>query len=536
MTLLDLMRLLRRSWKLIGAFVVVGAIGGLLATLLQPTVYSASSTGYLIAATANPTGTNTTYDRQAAQTYAAQRAQQYLPLAETKVVREEMQKILDGEGYGATASAFSVSIVPGSNILQVKADGPTAQQAQARANAGVRAMAGVIHRMETLTTDVAKASEAGNLQDLEAGSQASVALVNLEPATLPASPTSPNLKMNLAIGLAAGLVLGSVVAFARKFIDTRVRTSAEVEQLTGASVLGVIPRTAELGKQRHKEAMQAEAGLAAEALRKLRTNLRFASLDDPARSIVVTSANPGEGKSTVASNLARVLAEAGHSVILVDCDLRKPMQAKAFHLDGRLGITQVLTGDVMLNDALQETGTPGLRVLTAGRIPPNPSEVVGSKALASLLHRLAERAFVIIDAPPLLPVTDAGLLGTVADGVLLVTRVGKTHKDQVQVAVKSLQQVNAKLLGTVINGATKRQYGEIIYGYGKTYGYQSTYYYGDEPGGKRARKHRNAAVDEADSAGIEPYNPSEPTTIVAERTRSDQEPGFLGGGKPKRGV
>ncbi|WP_297746519.1 CpsD/CapB family tyrosine-protein kinase [uncultured Tessaracoccus sp.] len=510
MTVIDVVRLLRKQWLLIlvaGAMGVAGAAGWL---FLQPVVYEARATGYLIAAV--PSG-GSAYDAQATTTFAAQRVQQYMPLIETKAVADEMAKVLQERSPGVTPAKISAEIVAGSNILEVRSPGRNPAEAQARANAALQAIANVIHRMETIQPSAAKANEVGSLDGLPQDGQPSVALVNFEPANLPTTPVSPNWQRGLLLGAGLGLLVGALVAVLRRTLDARVRTSKEVEEYAKTSVLGVIPQTGELKKQRNNEALQAETGMASEALRKLRTNLRFTSLDDPPRSFVITSPNPGEGKSTVAANLARVLAEAGHQVVLIDADLRRPMQAAAFHLDSHLGLTQVLTGDVRLEDALQQSAQPNLRVLTAGRIPPNPSEVTGSQVMADIIQTLEIDNIVIIDAPPLLPVTDAAVLTAASDGALLVVRVGKTYKEQVHVAAKILEQVQGKLLGAVLNGATKKTMGEVVYGYGKGYGYGASYYTSYEGGGKRRGK-KKATSQRPESAvspvSVEPYSVSQP--------------------------
>lgn len=502
MTLMDVLRLLRKQWLMIVAATVVGVLVAAGWTATRPVIYDARSTGYLIAAT--PSG-GSAYDAQSASTFAAQRVQQYLPLVETKAVADEMAKIMEQQSPGTPTADISAEIVAGSNILEVSSSGHTPEEAQARANAGLQALANVIHRMETINPSVAKANEVGKLEGLPQDGQPTVALVNFEPAKLPSAPVSPNWPRGLAMGAAIGLLAGVAIAVLRRALDARVRTSSEVEQLASTSVLGVIPQTTELRKQRADDAKKAEVGIASEALRKLRTNLRFASLDDPVRSIVVTSANPSEGKSTVAANLARVLAESGQAVVLVDADLRKPMQATAFRLDRHVGLTQVLTGDVALSDALQQAEHPNLRVLTAGRIPPNPSEVAGSQHMADLIRRLERDVLVIVDAPPLLPVTDASLLTAASGGALVVVRVGKTYKDQVRLAARILEQANGRLLGAVLNGASKKTMGEVVYGYGKGYGYGSSYYYSYGDDRKRhRRKSASHSVEERPMA-LSPY-------------------------------
>ena len=524
MTLVDVLRLIRRSWK---ALVITTLLGiALMAgyTALQPVVYSSTSTGYLVAGQA----TGNVFDAQNNQTFAAQRAQQYVPLANSSAVMDRMGAHL--EGSNVSPGPVSVSIIESSNIMSVSATGSTPEESQARADAGVKAMADVIQRLETVNPaqaiNSANEGEMGSLDQLETSGQSAIALVTLEPAVAPVNPISPNWPRNLALGAVGGLFAGVLIAFARRFLDARVRTKDDIERITSASVLAVVPQDDDLErlhKKRQKSGVVDSSGLAFESLRKLRTNLRFVSIDDPPRAIVITSPNPAEGKSTVTSNLGRVLAQAGQRVLVIDADLRRPMQGKEFGLDQKVGLTQVLTGDVRVEDAIQNSDTTNLFVLTAGRIPPNPSEVTGSQQMADLIEQLKQEYFVLIDAPPLLPVTDAGLLSGAADGTLLVVRVGKTYKDQVEIAVNTIDQVKGKLLGTVLNGATRKNMGEVMYGYGKGYGYGQSYYYAYEEGNKRRKKARGESAEQvaaqvaSDSQRLAPFKPTEGSRAQAEQ-------------------
>lgn len=208
---------------------------------------------------------------------------------------------------------------------------------------------------------------------------------------------------------------------------------------------------------------------AAEAIRSLRTNLQYLSLDKPLKHIMITSALPAEGKTTIASNLALALADAGNQTLLVGVDLRKPSVHKLFNCDNRQGITTVLTGHVTLEDALQSTAHPNLKLLASGPVPPNPAEMLGSKAMRSLIGELNGLAdMVIYDAAPVIAVTDAALLAPAVDGTLLVVRMGDTPRDLVRQAKEQLEKVNATILGVVANRLSVRR-GHAYYYY---------YYYG----------------------------------------------------------
>jgi len=190
-----------------------------------------------------------------------------------------------------------------------------------------------------------------------------------------------------------------------------------------------------------------------EAYRALRTNLDFSSLDRPIRTMLVTSAGPEEGKSTVLANLAVTTAQAGKKVILVDGDLRRPTLHHIFNLKNDVGLTTMVVDDAaMESPPLQDTGIEGLQLLPSGPLPPNPSELLGSRRMEEIIAVLLERAdIVFFDAPPVVAVTDAAVLATKVDGVLLVINAGRTRRDYARAARARLEKVNANLLGAVLN-------------------------------------------------------------------------------------
>jgi non-specific protein-tyrosine kinase len=190
-----------------------------------------------------------------------------------------------------------------------------------------------------------------------------------------------------------------------------------------------------------------------EAYRTLRTNLEFSSLDEPLKTIVVTSPGPEEGKSTTLANLAVTLAHAEKRVILVDCDLRRPSQHEIFGSSNEVGLTTMVVHEEAMRDPpLVETGVEGLQLLPSGPLPPNPSELVGSRRMAEIISALSERAdIVLFDAPPVIAVTDAAVLASRVDGVLLVIKAGTTKRDHAKRAKALLDKVNAHVVGAVLN-------------------------------------------------------------------------------------
>lgn len=262
---------------------------------------------------------------------------------------------------------------------------------------------------------------------------------------------APRPVRNLTLAGLLGLLLGVGLALLRSITDNTVRDGATLEQIVSAPLLGEIPFD---GGSKNAPLVVGEAARSAraEALRKLRTNLRFVDAEEPARVIAVTSAVQAEGKTTLSCNLAIALAEAGWQVLLVDADLRRPRVSHYLGLGGGAGLTDVLIGDLTPEDVVQPWADLPLLVLPAGSVPPNPSELLGSKAMADLLLHLRGMAdIVIIDTPPLLAVTDGVVVAVQTDGALLVTRYGRTTRARATAAAQALHAVDARLLGCVLN-------------------------------------------------------------------------------------
>jgi len=199
-------------------------------------------------------------------------------------------------------------------------------------------------------------------------------------------------------------------------------------------------------------ALDKPKSVVAEAYRALRTNINFAELDNPFRSILISSPSPRDGKSTVAANLGVVLAQAGHKVILVDCDLRKPVQHKIFGLANQRGLADCLLQKTPVEEAAHKSIVDNLTVLTSGPIPPNPAEVLNSQRVRNFWPALLDQYdYIIVDAPPVLAVTDASILASQMQGVIMVARAGVTRKDQVQQSRDQFAKANANLIGVVLN-------------------------------------------------------------------------------------
>jgi capsular exopolysaccharide synthesis family protein len=307
-----------------------------------------------------------------------------------------------------------------------------------------------------------------------ASSTGEVALVT--PAATPVSPSSPKPADDALLGLLAGIALGLGAAFLRENLDDRLASKEATEHAGGAPVLAMTPLVPSGRRPELTVATVAEpSSPAAEAYRSLRTSLQFARQERRLRVIMVTSPAVGDGKTSTLANLGVVFAQAGERVLLVSCDLRRPKLGEFFGVDERTGLTSVLLGEHTLEEAL--TPVPGvdrLTMLPAGPIPPNPAEVLNSSRVRDIFAKLSEQFdLVLIDSPPVLPVTDAAILSQYADATLMLAAAGQTRRTDLHRAVEKLNQVGATILGTVLNKVTRQAGREYDYGYG--YGYGSAY-------------------------------------------------------------
>jgi receptor protein-tyrosine kinase len=316
-------------------------------------------------------------------------------------------------------------------ILDISAEDGDPIRSRSIANAATQALADQVKELESTR-----------------GPAAAVQLQIIDSA-LRGKQVQPRRNYNLVLGVVLGLAVGVVLALLLDALDRSIKTPHQAEFATGASVLGVTPR---LGRGKRALAVDG-TDPAAEAYRTLRTGVRFVDPDRPLRLIMVTSPSASEGKTTTAVNLAIALAQSGERTVLVDADLRRSNVAATLGLEGAVGVSSVVTRTADLKDALQ-SWHDGLIVLPAGPMPPNPSEILGSKAMSALLADLEAYAdTVVIDAPPVLPVTDAVVLATQVDGVLMVVRGGKTQRVMATAARHRLDGVGAHVVGCVLNGA-----------------------------------------------------------------------------------
>jgi capsular exopolysaccharide synthesis family protein len=339
-----------------------------------------------------------------------------------------------------------------------------------------------LEALESFQGDISK-----KVQDLGVVEDANIPVVNLfEEAKMSEAPqVEPDWATTIFEALVLGLAAGGLLAFLRDWLDQRLRSADEIKQVMQIPILGVVPhivgaRTpSQRGMQLHLEPLSDVA----EAYRTIRTGVYFGTPGGAAKTILVTSPAPGDGKTTLASNLAVAMAQAGNRIVLIDADFRKPMQHKIFQLTKGIGMSSVLAGQISLEEAIQETIVPNLSVLPCGPIPANPSEILNSQSFADVLDHLVEAYdHVIIDSPPVLPVTDARILAAGADATILAVRAEKSTRKASVYARDTLAAVGARLLGVVVNDVPRRK---GIYGYYYSDSYLYQYGYGNNANKKR---------------------------------------------------
>jgi len=320
------------------------------------------------------------------------------------------------------------------------------------------------------------------LAETQATNSVSVA----QEAEAPIAPVRPRTLTNTALAAVVGALLALGMAFLIEYLDDTIKTPDDVEQVAQAPTLGLIARI-EGGEPAQKLiAARTPRSPISEAYRVLRTNIQFGSVDKPLSSLLVTSGNPTEGKSTTAANLAVVMAQSGKRVVLVDSDLRRPVQHKYFGLSNNRGLTTaLLDGLVPVEDHLQATEIENLRVMSSGPLAPNPAELLGSQRMAQVLDELKQHAdILILDSPPVMVVTDPVLLARQVDGTLLVADAGNTRRAVLARALDALRSANVHVLGVALNRIRPSRSGYY------SYAYQYTYYYSSD-GQRKKRSRRN---------------------------------------------
>jgi len=337
-------------------------------------------------------------------------------------------------------------------------------------------------------------------EQLESGSG-----VIVQAAVVEVQPIAPKPVRNAALGALVGLVLGLGMAFLYEYLDNTIKSTDEAEKYYGASVLGIVPLDKlDKGFKRRLTIVEAPGSAASEAYRVIRNSLDFINFEHDLKTLLVTSSAPGEGKSSVAANLAMSLTQTGKKVVLVSCDFRRPTTEQFFSVNNAVGLSEVLLGTHSLKSALQRPGDDQLLVLTAGKMPPNPNELLGSTKMQEVITSLEDWAdWVIIDTPPVLAVADPVSVARWVDGVILVSKAAESTREAAEKSVELLARVGARVIGVVVWGLdeSKNQPG---YGYGYYTGghYYYRSYYGRNPVAVGAEQPADEAGEWVEEASV----------------------------------
>lgn len=431
MDLRDYLRVLRQRYPWVVAATLVGGLLAALVTMALPRTYETQAQVFV-----SVQGQDTDQMLQGSS-FSQQRVKSYAETIRSPLV---LDPVIEELGLPTTASELAENqlrtTVPLDTVLidlTVRDQDP--EQAAAIANAVLERFAEVVPALE----------------GPDGGGGSPVQVTVLQQGTPPESPASPRLSINVAAGLLLGLLAGLGLALVRHVTDTVVRREEDVARVTDTAVLGSIPLTRQARQEpvlgRH-ELLSARA----EHFRDVRTNLQFVQSLSDHRSVLFTSCLPSEGKSTTTANLALTTAHSGATVCLVEADMRRPRLVDYLGMVNSVGLSSLLIGDVDLGDLLQPVGDTGVSFLSSGIVPPNPSELLGSPAMADLVRQLEERFdHVFIDGPPLLPVTDAAVIAQHTGGVVVVVGAGVVRREQLAKGLDKLAHVGARILGLVLN-------------------------------------------------------------------------------------
>jgi len=472
----DYLDIIRRHWLIVFILLVLSTATGMTYSLLATKQYDATAKLYV-----SVRGTDSATDMLQGTNYARQAVTSYVDVVKSKLVLDQVIEDLGLDlSTGQLASKISAQSPANSVLINITLRDPNPQMAAELANS-----------VAQVFTDVV-----ANELDRPVEGSSPVRVTVVSPAAAPSRAAAPRVSQNLALSILVGLAFGAGAALLRNATETRIRSREDIERLSDKPILGLTARDSD-PKKRSLLLDSDTLDPRAEAYRRIRASLMFSNIEGSANTIIVTSPGPSEGKTVTAANLSISLADSGFKVLLVDCDLHRPRIATYMGLEGGAGLTDVLIGRATVEEVTQRWGNDQLYVLAAGRLPPNPSRLLGSSAMQGLHQALARQYdFVLLDSPPLLLTTDAVVLSrTVESEVVLVGAMGTTRKRSISAALAALETVDAQVLGLILTMAPTKTMD--VYGYGD-YNYGYAYRHGGP--GLRGRKRRQAAKKQAQLA------------------------------------
>lgn len=497
-----------RWWWLILLSTTLAAVASYFASLQQPRIYQTTTTLLVgqVFQKANPNGNDFILTQQLAESYAQIAHRQ--PALQATV--DSLELDMSWQDLGSQVSAYSI---PQTQLLGITVEdisperavaiadeiahqlilqSPASSENEARQERGQFVQSQLVDlesriqnakaRVKELQAKLDTALSARQIQDLQTeisglddfigkwqttytdllnflqGGDSPNFLTVIEPAQLPTEPISPNIAINVLLAAVAGLMLAVAAAMLLEYLDDTLKSVDDLNISLNLTALGSVERIEGSDYKDKLISAHDPFSLMAESYRLVRSNIQFMGVDQPTKSIVITSSNPGEGKSMTAANLAIAMAQAELRTIIVDADLRRPTMHKVFGVPNLGGLTDLLRSpELELGSQMKNTGIEHLQLLTSGPLPPNPAELLSSQRMAQLVQRLEEMADVVIfDSPPVLAVIDAAVLSKRASGVMLVIQAGRTRRDAARQAIKRLEQVGTNILGAVLNQVSSR--------------------------------------------------------------------------------
>ncbi len=501
---------LRKWWWLVAAATLVATLSSFLATRQQPPIYRTHATVMVGSAieNPNPNGNEFWLTQQLATTYA-------------DIVQREPVRNGTMTKLGLTRlPEYTARVVPSTQLVELTVSDSDPRRAQAVANelanqlilispaapdsedqqrqafinaqlsemeANIQATQDEISRKQIDLANMFSARQIADTQAQISSLQAKLAALQsnyaallantqrgalnsiniIEPAALPTLPVNPNKVVMILLAAAVSFLLAAGAAYLLEYLDDTLKNPDDVKKVTGLITLGAVPQISGVTPGNEVALLASGQSIASEAYRILRTNLQFAGIDRPLRTLMISSPAPGEGKSLTASNLGAAFAQTGQRVLLVDADLHRPRLHRIFGLRNNVGLTTALLEvRPAVDGLLQETKVPGLQVLTSGPLPPNPAELLGSARMRELIQTLLAAAdIVIFDTPPVTALSDAAIMSSQVDGVLMVMGAGETRREVARRALGALERVNARVIGALLNRMPIQNGGYYYYYY-----------------------------------------------------------------------
>jgi capsular exopolysaccharide synthesis family protein len=469
MTLQDYFDALRRQWIVIVALTIIGAGAAFGYSRTLPPEYSSTAAVMVIPQRGDSTNElvqGSSYVQSLVQTYAVLASS---PLVLTPVIEEL------GIEETATQLAKRVSVVNTLNtvVIEISVTDNDKERAQETAAAIT----------DSLVAAVARVSPS------DAENNPAVRLETIAPARMPQAPIGPNTRLYTLIGAAIGLALSVAYALFRRVLGTRITERSDIAAVTDAPVLGEI-----VAWRRSytilSTMLRSRDSRSAESFRALAANLKYVAVDRDLQVVMTTSSAPHEGKSSVSIGLAAALAEAGHHVLVIDADLRRSSVASQLQLEGAIGVTSILVGDVSFVEAVQHSESMKIDIIAGGAPAPNPGQLITSHRLRDLVEQAREYyEYVIIDSAPALVVSDAIRLADLADGVLVVARSGRTRRKQISAVLATMKSTNKDVVGIVLNAVKRNE--------------SSPYYVPDAPSRRWTRSSKGTSTGTKEESGTD---------------------------------